>query len=82
MERIPLSLIALERLRRNVGFSGGIEIEPPGRDTGPYCDIGAIQISHRPHPKDLSQRTPYRDLGPRWPIVPELVGGADGRLHS
>jgi hypothetical protein len=36
MERIPLPLIALERLRRNVGFSWGIEIEPPGRDTGPY----------------------------------------------
>jgi hypothetical protein len=36
MERIPLSLIALERLRRNVGFSGGIEVEPPSCDTGPY----------------------------------------------
>jgi hypothetical protein len=78
MERILPFLTAWERLRRKPSVSQGPEIEPPGRDTGWQRDIRAIQVSHRPHPKDLSQCTPCRNLGPRWPIVTELVGIADG----
>ena len=61
----------------HVGFARGIDDSSAGRIAiqDNNRDLRAIQISRTGLTrKDLSQRTPCRHLGPRWPIVTELVG--------